>query len=75
MYTLEALIPDCVGRYISDARDHVSLDGLISANCYAQCWKAYTRWITYQFDLVCSEPCLFLSLFLLALFCLSFLSL
>ena len=49
-YTLESLIPDCVGRYITSESGTVKLSDLISGRTYAKCWQAFVYWVTNQFE-------------------------
>jgi len=52
MYTLETLIPDCVGRYItSPATGAVQLASLINGRTYAKCWQALVYWVVNQYDI------------------------
>ena len=51
MYTLETLIPDCVGRYITNASGNVQLASLINGRAYAKCWQALVYWIVSQYEL------------------------
>lgn len=50
MYTLETLVPDCVGRYITNDKGNVHLGSLINARTYSECWQAFTHWAVMQFD-------------------------
>jgi hypothetical protein len=51
MYTLETLIPDCVGRYITGPSGSVQLSNLINGRTYAKCWQAFVYWVVNQYDL------------------------
>jgi len=52
MYTLETLIPDCVGRYItSSSSGSVQLAALINGRTYAKVWQALVYWIVAQYEL------------------------
>ena len=51
MYTLETLIPDCVGRYITNPGGAVQLASLINGRSYAKCWQALIYWLVNQYDL------------------------
>jgi len=52
MYTLESLLPDCVGRYISSERNasSVHLAALINGRTYAKVWQALVYWIVTQYE-------------------------
>lgn len=50
MYTLETLIPDCVGRYIQSPTGQVELASLIDGVTYAKCWQAFIFWVVNQYD-------------------------
>lgn len=50
MYTLETLIPDCVGRYITGKGGAVQLASLINGRTYAKCWQALIYWLANQHD-------------------------
>ena len=51
MYTIETLVPECVGRYICEGNGgHLQLSALINQQCYADCWEAFTQWVILQFD-------------------------
>jgi dynein heavy chain len=48
-YTAESLIPDCVGRYITNSSGAVQLVHLINGKTYAACWQAFIYWIASQY--------------------------
>jgi hypothetical protein len=49
MYTLDAVLADCVGRYIS-SQGRVQLNNLINSRTYADCWGALLSWANRQFQ-------------------------
>lgn len=49
MYTLDAVLADCVGRYISN-QGRVQLNNLINSRTYADCWGALLSWANRQFQ-------------------------
>jgi len=49
-YTLETLIPDCVGRYITGDKGNVQLLELIDGRTYAKCWQALNYWTANQYE-------------------------
>lgn len=51
MYTVETLIPDCVGRYITSDTGSVQLVNLINGRTYAKCWQALLYWVLNQYEL------------------------
>lgn len=57
MYTLETLIPDCVGRYITNGSGSVQLASLINGRTYAKCWQALVYWIVSQYEMGNSTNC------------------
>lgn len=50
-YTVDALIPDCVGRYITSSGGAIQLSSLINGRTYASCWQAFIYWIATQYQL------------------------
>lgn len=49
-YTSEALISDCVGRYITNGSGNVQLVNLINSRTYTSCWQAFVYWIASQYQ-------------------------
>jgi hypothetical protein len=49
-YTIESLIPDCVGRYITSDTGNVKLSDLINGRTYGKCWQSFTSWVGGQFE-------------------------
>jgi len=49
MYTLDTLLADCVGRYVTTSGGKVQLSNLLSARVYADSWGALMAWAARQF--------------------------
>lgn len=48
MFTIDALISDCVGRYITTPTGEIQVSCLISGRTYAEIWAALVQWANKQ---------------------------